>query len=193
MQQIGMAMLGHWKLTQRLPAAGVDELGDGPNLSWRVHLLPYIERRDLYEQFHLDEPWDSEHNRTLIDFMPEVYRSPNYVGEDNKTVYLAVTGPDTAFPGGRQGIGLGQVRDGTSKTLLVVEADPDGAVIWTKPDDWQFDPNDPRRGLGTLRPGGFLALFGDSHVAFISNDTDDETLRRLFIRNDGLPVELSDF
>ncbi len=29
----------------------------------------------LNQQFHLDEPWDSEHNLTLVPQMPEVYRS----------------------------------------------------------------------------------------------------------------------
>src|SRR4051812_8249116 len=30
-----------------------------PLLSWRVHLLPYVEAENLYKQFKLDEPWDS--------------------------------------------------------------------------------------------------------------------------------------
>ena len=47
-----------------------------PLLSWRVQLLPYLDAKALYDEFHLDEPWDSEHNRKLIDRMPEVYRSP---------------------------------------------------------------------------------------------------------------------
>lgn len=36
--------------------------GNGQRLSWRVHLLPYIGNEGLYKQFHLNEPWDSEHN-----------------------------------------------------------------------------------------------------------------------------------
>src|SRR5262249_5899033 len=31
-------------------------------LSWRVTLLPYLEQQNLFNQFHLDEPWDSPHN-----------------------------------------------------------------------------------------------------------------------------------
>ena len=45
-----------------------------PLLSWRVLILPYVEQEDLYKQFHLDEPWDSEHNKKLIEKMPAVYR-----------------------------------------------------------------------------------------------------------------------
>ena len=39
-------------------------------LSWRVLLLPYLEEKTLYEQFHLDEPWDSPNNKKLIERMP---------------------------------------------------------------------------------------------------------------------------
>ncbi|HEY7153774.1 MAG TPA: sigma-70 family RNA polymerase sigma factor [Gemmataceae bacterium] len=34
-------------------------------LSWRVALLPYLDQNNLYKLFHLDEPWDSPHNRGL--------------------------------------------------------------------------------------------------------------------------------
>ena len=36
-----------------------------PLLSWRVAILPFIEEMNLYDQFRLDEPWDSEHNIKL--------------------------------------------------------------------------------------------------------------------------------
>ena len=47
-----------------------------PLLSWRVHLLPFLEQDNLYRRFNLDEPWDSPHNRTLLDQMPAVYARP---------------------------------------------------------------------------------------------------------------------
>ncbi len=47
-----------------------------PYLSWRVLLLPLVGEVELFEKFRLDEPWDSEHNRTLIRLMPKVYRAP---------------------------------------------------------------------------------------------------------------------
>jgi hypothetical protein len=39
-------------------------------LSWRVALLPYLEEMLLYNEFNLNEPWDSEHNKKLIAKMP---------------------------------------------------------------------------------------------------------------------------
>ena len=29
-------------------------------------MLPFMDEQELYDQFHLDEPWDSRHNKQLI-------------------------------------------------------------------------------------------------------------------------------
>ena len=83
----------------RFPAhANYNESGK-PLLSWRVHILPYLEAGHLYEQFHLDEPWDSEHNRQLIAKMPTSYldpSSPKYTAEMGHTHYLGIKGENAA-------------------------------------------------------------------------------------------------
>src|SRR4029079_10374710 len=43
---------------------------------WGVGVLPYSERGDLYSEFRLDEPWDSEHNKALIPKMPSTLALP---------------------------------------------------------------------------------------------------------------------
>src|SRR5262245_13041155 len=48
------------------PAQAIYGKDGKPLLSWRVALLPSLEEQALYDQFHLDEPWDSEHNQKLI-------------------------------------------------------------------------------------------------------------------------------
>lgn len=60
-----------------------------PLLSWRVLVLPYIEEDKLYREFHLDEPWDSPHNKKLLSRMPAVLRSPlSNIADQGRTVYL---------------------------------------------------------------------------------------------------------
>ncbi|MGN6134387.1 MAG: DUF1559 family PulG-like putative transporter, partial [Aureliella sp.] len=49
---------------------------NGDGLSWRVHLLPLAGRQDLYDKFHLDEPWDSKHNLTLLPEIPGFLHHP---------------------------------------------------------------------------------------------------------------------
>ncbi len=41
-------------------------------LSWRVHLLPFLGHNALYKQFRLEEPWDSPHNQQLLSSMPRL-------------------------------------------------------------------------------------------------------------------------
>ncbi|MEZ6111393.1 MAG: hypothetical protein R3C99_10295 [Pirellulaceae bacterium] len=53
-----------------------------------------------------------------------------------------------------------------------------------------FEQSTP--GLGNLRPGGFLALFGDASVKFIRADLRDDTLVNLFVRGDGNPIDPKD-
>jgi hypothetical protein len=187
LKQIGLAMHNYHDVHGAFPAqASVD--GDGkPLLSWRVHLLPFLDEQALYEQFHLDEPWDSEHNLRLAEQMPAVFRS-QALGEANQTVFQSFIGSGT-FLDGRKGLHLKDFTDGTSNTLMVAEVNADRAVVWTKPADLNFDEADPMQGLGSIRPGGFQAVFVDGAVRMISAEIKLETLRRLILRNDGEAIE----
>src|SRR5437868_5576967 len=60
----------------RLPPAVVYGKNGQPLYSWRVLLLPYIDADNLYAQFHLDEPWDSPHNRQFVEQMPPTFALP---------------------------------------------------------------------------------------------------------------------
>ena len=192
LRRIAVAMHNYHDTFKAFPAAhSVDENGE-PLLSWRVHILPFVEANDLYDQFHLDEPWNSAHNRTLIAKMPDVYRSPNSVADPGKTVYLGNAAEGGIFvppAGGQQaprGTGMRDIRDGTSNTLLVVEAT--AAVIWTQPDDFVPNAADPLQGLGST-PGQFLTVFCDGSPRVISTHSDNpqhlETIKALLTRAGG--------
>jgi hypothetical protein len=171
------------------PAASADKQGK-PLLSWRVHLLPFIEQEPLYRRFKLDEPWDSEHNRKLIASMPAIYRpSSRSLAAEFRTTVLAPRGEACMFPGLR-GVRLGEVIDGSSITLLLVDADDDRAVIWTRPEDLEFNPADPAAGLAWGRHGqGCLVAMADGSVHLLPRDLPKATLRALFTRNGGERVD----
>jgi hypothetical protein len=141
----------------------------------------------LYKEFHLDEPWDSPHNKKLLEKMPATYRSPKSAAEPGMTNYLTVRGKDTMFPG-EKAIGVADVTDGLSNTIMIVEVSDRKAVPWTKPDDFEFNEKSPADGLLGLWHGGFLAAMADGSVRFFSETLDPKVLRDLFIRNDGNPI-----
>jgi hypothetical protein len=166
----------------RMPAHAIySKDGRRPLLSWRVAILPYIEQDGLYRRFRHDEPWDSEHNKKLIAEMPEVYLAPNAVREKDpgRTHYQVFVGGGAVWDRGPMQPNLPRTfRDGTSNTLLVVEAaDP---VIWTKPDDLAYDPNKPVPKLGASRDvQEMLVGFADGSVQPLRRTVREATLRAL--------------
>ena len=179
----------------QLLAFAHSQTADGKKLlSWRVYILPFIEANNLFDQFHLDEPWDSEHNKKLIAQMPAVYQAPGSKAGAGKTNYLGIYGK-TAFlsdPTNKERMPLGsKIRDftdGTSNTVSIVEAADSEAVIWTKPDDYTPDPKQPNKGLIGLRKKGFLAALVDGSIRFITDTVPAEVLNNLFNRQDGNPL-----
>jgi len=172
LHRIALAMLNYLSVKGSFPARANFDAQGKPLLSWRVHILPYIEQEALYKQFHLDEPWDSEHNHRLIAMMPSFYRNPSSrSARPGMASYLAVCGKGLMFDG-TAGRKPAEVTDGLSNTIVVVEADDDRAVEWTKPEDWEFDATRPLAGLGHAHPAGFGAAFGDGSVRFLSSSID---------------------
>src|SRR5439155_17093192 len=123
------------------PAAAICDKNGKALLSWRVAILPFIEQDNLYKQFKLDEPWDSENNKKLIANMPKIYAIPRVTNPDETVTHYRVFYGNGAFFDLSKGTTVGSVTDGLSNTLMIVEANE--AVTWTKPDDLAFDPNKP--------------------------------------------------
>jgi hypothetical protein len=189
MKSLALAILNDQEVHKHFPAQAITDASGKPLLSWRVAILPYVEEQELYKQFHLDEPWDSEHNRALIDKMPTVYLCPAHGDLHGKTVYLVPAGKKTMFPL-KKGLAIGDIKDGLSHTIMLVEALPDHAVEWTRPEDLPIDPTDPVAGLSASRAGMvFLVAFADGSVHTIANSIDPATLRALFTPADGEVID----
>ncbi len=186
LKQIGLAFHNYYEVHRKFPSNIRDKDGR-PLLSWRVALLPYLEESRLYDEFHLDEPWDSEHNIQLLSKMPQTFACPNLTLA-KQTVYLGFAGKDTAF--GDKQIGFAQILDGTSNTILAVEANEDAAVNWSAPEDIPFDPTMDVNAVGKLRPGGFNALLLDGSVMFFPNSIEQQALKNWIQKSDGNIVEL---
>lgn len=65
---------------------------------------------------------------------------------DAYTTLLAPVGDDTIF-GGTKPIRLGDVKEGLSNTIWLVEIKAEFAKPWTAPEDYVFDATNPAFGL----------------------------------------------
>ena len=183
LKQIALAMHNYHSIYNRFPPAAIADKNGKALLSWRVAILPYIEEHELYKQFKLDEPWDSETNKKLLPKMSRIFLPPNAAhGSTTSTAYRVFTGKSAAFedPAGPK---LQDFSDGTSNTIIVVEAGE--TVPWTKPDDLEYDAAKPLPKFGGYFKGGFNAAFADGSVRFLSETVSEKNLRALITRNGG--------
>jgi hypothetical protein len=158
-------------------------------LSWRVAILPYLGQAELYKQFRLNESWDSPHNLKLLKKMPKVYAAPGVrTKSPYSTFYQVFVGNHAGFEKHRP-LRIFEFTDGTSNTILIVEAGC--AVPWTKPADLPFAADEPLPELGGLFSDVFHAAFADGSVHTLSKTCDPEMLRKAIMRDDGYQVDFT--
>jgi hypothetical protein len=218
LRQIGVALYTVHDLGGRFPVGILGQNGQ-LGLSWRVSLLPYLGEEALYKQFKRNEPWDSEHNKALVAKMPKVFEAPGTIVGNGKTFLRSFSGPRAFLPAPPvgpkgapsnpwayqppgthvTGLRVTGIPDGTSNTLMVVEATE--PVEWTKPEDLTFTdrgpgaPEGPLPKLGGLFTGGFHGLMCDGEVRFYSANLSEKKLRALITVSGGevLSLEPSEF
>ena len=200
LKQISLAFHNFHSVNDHFPPQAISDRDGKPMLSWRVAILPFLEQQALFNDFKLDEPWDSAHNKALLGRMPPTYAIPGAVAGPGMTFYRGFSGEHTFFdPRVKRGVGMATITDGTSITLGIVEAKE--AVPWTKPDaEIAFDANAKQDQapallplLGGHFPGGFNASFLDGSVRFLKLSINRGVLRALITRDGGEVISADGF
>jgi prepilin-type processing-associated H-X9-DG protein len=150
--------------------------------SWRVLIMPFYEASSFYSQYDFTEPWNGPNNSTLTSGAWKGYVCPSDPFPGN-TNYVAVVGPGTMWPDGKQA-GMSEITDGTSNTLMIVEI-AHSDIHWMEPRDlpveelaaW-LDPQHKPQLLGNHIEGGLVA-YADGHVEMLSRDLTIERLNAL--------------
>lgn len=183
LKQIALAMHNYHDALNAFPPAAVCDKKGKPQLSWRVLILPYVEQSALYKEFKLDEPWDSENNKKLLDKMPDVYKLPGAKPGTTDTHYRVFVGNGAGFDW-VQGQKITAIPDGTSNTIMVVTAAD--AVPWTKPDELEYDSEkDPTKLFGLVVNGKAQVAMMDGSVRTLGKLPSKQTLHALITRNGG--------
>ncbi len=184
MKQLALAMHNYNAAHGCFPPAYLADEDGKPMHSWRVLILPYLEEQLLYEQYDFDQPWDSPHNLALAAMMPRIYRCPSSPGENSlETSYMMIVGPGT-ISDGTGASRLRDITDGTSNTIMLVEADQ-STTNWMEPRDLDatrisYEVNEGiNPGIGSEHPGVANAAFCDGSVRSIDDWTDPELIKSM--------------
>jgi len=187
MKQLGLALHSYHDKYNSFPPAVVTDASGKPLYSGRVLLLPFMEQQNLYDAFNKDEAWDSANNLAISQSSVKTFMDPSSADvSPGKTDYLFVTGKGTVFEAGAT-TSFGTITDGTSNTLLMIEAKSAG-VHWAEPRDFDLSQPSP------LPPGNHpninIVLLGDGSVRSINKTLSPQLLHQLGTKNGGEPASL---
>ncbi|EKK02812.1 protein containing DUF1559 [Rhodopirellula baltica SH28] len=152
-------------------------------LSWRVLILPYLGQKDLFDQFDLNVPWNRSPNKELVEFIPDVFVSPERF--DTKTnwmfpTYRTFMFGENRYPRDRN------MEDGVDNTIMLVEVNDDLAVEWTRPVDYEPESFDVLKdSVGELRSGGTLVAWANGWPSYISNSVSTKQWTNAFTHESG--------
>lgn len=180
--------------------------------SWLADLLPFVEQSAVFDRLDFDQAWDAPVNRQAASARIDVWLNPGLSGEEvvngyGATHYVGVAGVGAdaatlpadhkragAFGADRK-IGFGDVKDGTSNTMAILEV---SAQIgpWAAGGPGTVRPLTRRPylggpdGFGGVYPGGAGAAMLDASVRFLSENIDPKVLEAMATTNGGEEVPL---
>jgi hypothetical protein len=187
LKQIGLAMINSSDTNNGAMPQDITDKDGKPLLSWRVAILPYIEETPLYKQFNLDEPWDSDNNKKLIEKIPKVYAPVRVKAKAGETFYQVFVGEKALFGPKNKPRYPASIIDGTSNTGMVFEASE--PVIWSKPADMPFDVKKPLPKIGGLFDGESHVGMCDGSVRRLKKNPDEDELKKLIMPADGSIID----
>ena len=168
----------------------------GYTVSWRVTLLPYLGYKELYDQFDLNQRYNSPVNRRLVDLMPPEYKTSERTTKTNFVVPISTFSAYWRETSAR----MSRIEDGIADTVGVVIVDDEHSVTWTSPKEYNLVKGKPTKGL-VGKYGFMVAVFGDGRVEKVNKSAKakDVTAMISMDRGDGYSasivseIEESDF
>ncbi len=203
LKQITIALQNYHDVKGVYPPSYISDRSGAPILSWRVPILPYMEENVLYSRIDISKAWNAPSNRATTSIPVDTFQCPSHSSSAPTTHYLAIVGPQTAWPEAR-GRSLKEITNGPANTILLIET-CERVVNWAEPRDLSFEQavellsspipvNDGHYvGNGFLykRSGGRHVAFADGHVAFLNSPLDRDLAAALLTVSGGEEIDPS--
>jgi len=200
LQQIASALINYNKANGHFPPTYIADQEGKPMTSWRMLILPYLERGDLYKAYKSGQAWNSSANKKVSSARVTTYECASHYGSNQSgtanTDYFAVVGPNSAWAGDKPRKASDFGSD-ASHTIMLVE-DAGSAVAWAEPSDFSVDrlgivgrdPRAPALSSNHRPPESFFYTYGrfsgvcvamaNGNVHFLRTDNlSPETLRKI--------------
>ena len=207
LKQIALALHNYRDVYGRFPPPYLVDKDGKRAHSWRVLILPFIERQTLYKQYNFSEPWNGPTNAKLATSRPfDYYVCPLDTGGRapgaTSTSYVAVVGPGTVWaesppdsaappppsaaakPAGGVSAPKVTLPDPGSKMLVVEVAN--SPIHWMEPRDLSLDealaginPQSSPAISSQHEPRGANVVFADTSVVFLPSNTPRDLLKAL--------------
>ena len=184
LRRIGVALHRYHDTYGCFPPAAVTDTDGRPMHSWAVLLLPFVDEHALYQAYNFRHPSNAAANATVGRTRLSQFLCPSAPHrDDGVTDYRMVVCPGSIC-GVNRCAKINDITDGTSHTILVVEASCTPCA-WASPQavvDLRRGINLPDgvpAGANSEHPGGVFVLFADGQVRFLRDDLDTTTLRKL--------------
>ena len=190
LKQIGLALHSYEATHGHFPSAVTRDSAGKPLFSWRVELLPFLEQEQLYFKLNRKEAWNHPDNKTLLEKVPDIYAmsSDDPAKTASGTRFVAVVGKGGVFDETTT-TKLPDITDGTSNTLMVVEASE--PVHWAEPRDLAYTAGGPVPILGIPTADVFWILLADgSPHTLVRGNVRPADFKGLFTRSGNELVDL---
>ena len=172
-RKVALTINSYEKIKKQLPFNS-DAKDAHQSISWRVKLLPFIKKRKMASQMDLLKPASESPNTQFAEGMPKDF------GTDKRlsNVLWVQSGVDT----------LADVKDGTANTIMLIESPEGRPWIENKP----LTVDEAVAMVKGLSEGQDLVVgLYDGSVSMVTSQISEETLRNLFIPDDGNAVDNS--
>ena len=189
-----------WIEMDKSPPLNASRVNAGPEVSWRVKLLPYIELDHVYQQYEFKSPWDSQTNWAIACRRVELFTCPSEPDMTNPnggrfTSYVMLE--NTNKNQGNPNLVYDQDRKLLDANRILLIESCGANVVWTEPRDadvdtlrWSLKPanrkeeKEPWRStnVGASSHAGVVqVVYGDGSTRLLSKSIDEGVLRKVIL------------